>query len=503
MHKSRKVILLIMDGWGLGKPDKFNAIDNAKKPNYDKLVRDFHNTRLFSHGAYVGLPDDQFGTSEINHQVIGSGRVIMQDLPRIDNAIKSGEFFTNKVMVDLCQRVRDNGKALHIVGIISDGKVHSSLEHLEALIKLAQNEGVKKLNIHAFSDGRDTPPKSVTKYLEAVEKMLAGYPEAQLVTLQGRSFLDRDRDWDKTAQAVDLLVEGKGMKLANFQAAINLSYNQNITDEYFQQFIFSGNGKIQAGDSVFFTHYRSDRLYQVVKALKDRAIKNISIGTFIEISEDIKTEMAYPRPVVTHSLAETISLAGMKQYHVTETEKYTHLTYFFNCGQEKAFPGEEWKLYSSEKFVKPYYQYLPTMQNYVVTQDILMQIEKNKYNFIVANFCSADMVGHTGDYSAAVVSAQSVDFCLGKIFEKIKDRLDEYVVMITADHGNSDMMWDYGNEQPHTQHTANPVPFIFISDLNVKLDQKEGLQDIAPTILDVMNLEIPKVMVGKSLLLKP
>jgi 2,3-bisphosphoglycerate-independent phosphoglycerate mutase len=249
-------------------------------------------------------------------------------------------------------------------------------------------------------------------------------------------------------------------------------------------------------------HYRSDRLYQIVKSLLDRNIKNLVVGTFIEISENIKTEIAFKRPVIDNTLAEVISLADRNQYHVTETEKYTHLTYFFNCQREKPFEGEEWKLFESDKFVKPFYNYLPTMRNYDITRDVLQQIDDDKQDLILINFCSPDMVGHTGDYYAAVISTQSVDYCIGKIYEAIRNRLDEYILLITADHGNSDIMWDYTNNQPHTQHTHNPVPFIFVSNLKVKLERKEGLQDIAPTVLDAMNLEIPSSMTGKTLIIK-
>lgn len=499
MHKAKKVILMIMDGWGIGKPDKYNAIDNAQKPNFERLVREYPNTLLRSDGLSVGLPEGQFGTSEINHQVIGAGRVVLQDLPKIDNAIQNGEFFTNEQLVNLASRVKDK-HALHLVGIVSDGKVHSSLEHLFALIKLAKKEGVKKLFVHVFTDGRDTPPKSAEEFLKLLDKELSGFEKSSVATLQGRFYLDRDRDWSKTQKAIDLLTKGVGIKITDWQAAVNLEYNANTSDEFFRQFIIDEEGLIKKGDSVIFTHYRTDRLYQIVKGLLDQKIEKLEVATFIEVSQDLKTQVAFPRPQITHSLSETISLAERKQLHVTETEKYTHLTYFFNCGREQEFDGENWKLFDSNRFVKPFYNFEPTMRNFAIAQEIMDAIQKDKYDFIVANFSSPDMVGHTGNYNAAVISAESVDYCLGKIYAELQDKLDDYALIVTADHGNSDIMWDYEADQPHTQHTTNPVPLILVSNIPCKLEQHESLEDIAPTILDLMQIKVPEVMTGKSLL---
>lgn len=499
---AKKVILLILDGWGIAKPDKFNAIDNANTPNVDKLSREYPNVILKSDGESVGLPVGQYGTSEINHQVIGAGRIFLQDLPKINKEIENDTFYTNHELVSACKHSIENDSALHLVGIVSDGKVHSSLDHLLALIKLAKNEGVKKLYIHAFADGRDAPPKSVERYLSEVDKHLEGFEEASVATLQGRFYLDRDRDWDKTQKAIDLLVKGKGAKYTDWQKAVNFSYNQKLTDEFMDQYILDENGVIKKNDAVIFTHYRTDRLYQISKSFLDQKLANQYVVTFIEVSEDIKTHVAFPRPEITHTLAETISLAEKKQLHITETEKYTHLTFFLNGGREKEFAGEEWKLLVSNRFVKPFYNFEPSMRAFELTNEIITRIENKDTDFIIANYPATDMVGHTGNYEAAVIAAESIDYCVGKIYEAIKDNLKDYALIVTADHGNSDIMWDYENEQPHTQHTTSPVPFILVSDIDCKLDKRETLEDVAPTVLDLMGIEIPEVMTGTSLILK-
>ncbi len=500
VHK--KVILAILDGWGIGKPDKFNAIANAKTPNFDRLLADYPNIQLRADGEYVGLPAGQFGTSEINHQVIGSGRVILQDLPRIDTSIKDGSFATNKFFRKLFAHVQTHKSKLHLVGIVSDGKVHSSLEHTLALIKAALEYGIKNIYLHVFSDGRDVPPKSVEEYMQILDQEFAKSPEVRLATMQGRFWLDRDRDWARTKQAVDLLVEGKGNHYQTWQAVVNFHYNQNVTDEYFEQALLDKSGVISVGDAVIVTHYRSDRTYQLVKDLLDRQIKDVQIASFTELSEEFAIDVVFPRLPVTQTLSEVISQAGRKQFHITETEKYRHLTYFFNGSREEEFAREEWLLLQSTRFVKPYYNFEPSMQAFAITQEVINRIEKNEDDFIVINFPNTDMVGHTGNYEAAVIAAESVDFCLGRIYEALKAAGHKYALLVTADHGNSDVMWDYEAEQPHTQHTTNPVPFILVSDIHSKLHKRESLEDIAPTILDLMGLEKPAVMSGESLLVK-
>lgn len=504
MHK--KVVMIIMDGWGLAADDKFNAINNAKTPNFDKLIREYPNTRLKSDGLAVGLPEGQFGTSEVNHMTIGAGRVILQDLPRINAAIADESFYSNPALLQAVDHARKNKSQLHLVGILSDGGIHSTTPHVFALLELLNRQKFGgHIYFHLFTDGRDTPPKSAEKYLRELDERISKYPELKIsiATIQGRFYLDRDRDWAKTEKAFQLMHSMQGDHYQDWQAMVNYEYNHMATDEFFSQAVLDEQGKINKNDSVIFFHYRTDRLYQIVKRLLQEEIPGLNVVTFISVSEEFTdVKLAFPRQPITDTLAEAIANAGLTQFHVTETEKYPHLTFFLNGEKEKEMPHEEWKMIQSNRYVKPYYNFEPSMRNFDITQDIIRAIESDKYNFIIANLASADMVGHTGNYEAAVISAESVDYCLGKIYEAVAKILADYVLMITADHGNSEVMWDYENNQPHTQHTLSPVPFILVSDIKCHLDKRESLSDIAPTILDVMGLPKPGVMTGTSLVIR-
>lgn len=499
---NKKVICLILDGWGYGKPDKFNAIDNAKKPNFKHLVEKYPNITLKVDGLAVGLPEGQFGTSEINHQIMGSGRIFFQDLPKINKAIEDGTFFTNESLVNACEYTVKNSSRLHIFGILSDGGIHTDINHLIALLKLAKEQNVKETFLHIFTDGRDCPPRSAEKYFKILDSLKKDY-DFKIATIQGRFFLDRDRDWAKTETAVNLMVEGKGNKMETWEDVLNFTYNQNIDDEFIKQYILEEDGIIKENDSVVFYHYRTDRAYQITKEILKRNIKNMLFTTFIENSEEFTTcNVAFPRDKINQTLAQTLSENGKIQYHLSETEKFTHLTSFFNGGKEKPFENEEWELIESDRFVKPHYNFEPSMQCFNLTKKILNKIEENKTDFILINFPNADMVGHSGNYNAAVISVEALDYCLGKIYEIIKDKLDEYAMIITADHGNADQMWDYENDQPHTQHTLNPVPFVLVTDLDCHLDKKESLQDVAPTILYLMGISKPNIMTGENLIIR-
>lgn len=501
----KKVVLIIMDGWGIAPPDKFNAIDNAKTPNFDRLIREYPNTSLRSDGEAVGLPEGQFGTSEINHLTIGSGRVIWQELPKIDKAIKEGAFMQNTALLAAVEHCKKNKSDLHLMGIVSDGGVHSHIRHLFAILDLLEEQNFKQnVLIHAFSDGRDVAPKSVEKYLTSLDKKIASlkHTTVRLATLQGRVYLDRDRDWERTDKAFALLREAKGNNVTDWQAAVNIEYKRNATDEYFEQFVFGENTKLKANDSLICFHYRTDRQYQIIKRILQEDITNFLVVSFVKASEEFNTvKIAFPREHIDSTLAEVIANNNLSQLHVTETEKFPHLTYFLNGERENEFTGEEWKMFESNRFVKPMYQFEPSMRNFQIANTIIEAINHDQYNFIVANFSSPDMVGHTGNYEAAVVSAESVDYSVGKIYEAVEPKLKDYALIITADHGNSDIMWDYENNQPHTQHTLSKVPFILVSDYEGKLNRSETLSDIAPTVLDLMRLEKPAVMTGDSLLM--
>jgi 2,3-bisphosphoglycerate-independent phosphoglycerate mutase len=502
----KKVILIIMDGWGLAAPDKFNAIDNAKTPNVDRLMREYPNTRLKSDGLAVGLPEGQFGTSEVNHLTIGAGRIILQDLPRINTAIESGEFYTNDALLKTINHVKKNNSKLHLIGMLSDGGVHTVTDHLFAIFEtLHRQKFDQQICLHLFTDGRDVAPKSAEKYFKMLDKQIKKYKDLKIgiSTIQGRYYLDRDRDWAKTDKAFNLMRKAEGAQFNGWESVLNFEYNKNNTDEYFEQYAISQNLTIDDKDGVIFYHYRTDRLYQIVKRLIQEELKDIEITTFISVSEEFsQVHLAFPRLKVDNTLAEVISKEGLTQFHITETEKYAHLTFFLNGEKEKEMVNEEWKLIESNRFIKPYYNVEPSMRNFDITKEIIKSIENDKYDFIISNLSSPDMVGHTGNYEAAIVSAEAVDYCIGKIYDALKDKLDDYVMMVTADHGNSDIMWDYENNQPHTQHTTSPVPFILISNLECKLHRRDSLSDIAPTILDLMGIKKPAEMTGESLIIK-
>ena len=492
-----------MDGWGIAPPDKFNAIENAKTPNFDRLVRLYPNTSLKTDGESVGLSEGQFGTSEINHLTIGSGRIIWQELPKINNSIKNGEFFKNEALLKTVRHVEKSNSTLHLTGIVSDGGVHSHIDHLIAIFELLNKLNFRqKVNIHVFSDGRDVPPRSVERYLIKLDKAIKSSKlNASISTIQGRFYLDRDRDWEKTEKAVQLLLNGVGHRMSDWQSVVNFEYNRGVNDEFFEQYILDEKSKLNAGDGLICFHYRTDRQFQLIKRILHESIKDFEITSFVKASEEFGSlNIAFPRADVKNTLAEVISSTGLKQFHVTETEKFPHLTYFLNGQRENELPGETWKMFESNRFVKPMYQLEPTMKNYKIVQEMISVIANDKYDFIVSNLSSPDMVGHTGDYNAAVVSAQSVDYCLGELCKALENRLDEYALLITADHGNSEIMWDYKNKQPHTQHTLSKVPFILVCNMKVKLDRAESLIDIAPTILEILGVEKPIEMEGKSLL---
>ncbi len=503
----KKVVLIIMDGWGLAEPNKFNAIDNAKTPNFDKLIREYPNTRLKSDGLAVGLPEGQFGTSEVNHLTIGTGRVIFQDLPKINRAIEDKTFFSNEAINKTISHVETNDSKLHLMGILSDGGVHSHVDHVLTLLDLLNERGFKnEIYFHIFTDGRDVAPKSAEKYFNELDKKIEKLSnlKIKIATIQGRSYLDRDRDWNRTEIAFKLISEGEGIKNhSNWKGVIDAAYHTCNSDEQLAQYILDKNGLLSENDGLIMFHYRSDRMYQIIRRVLDQKYKNFSITTFIQASEEFDSvNIAFPREKITDTLAEVLASHERTQLHVTETEKFPHLTFFLNGEKEQEFTGEEWKMVESNRFVKPYYNFEPSMRNFDIAKAVVDSIDNEKHDFIVANLSSADMVGHTGNYEAAVISAESVDYCIGKIYEAVKSKLDKYVLMVTADHGNSDIMWDYENNQPHTQHTLSPVPFILVTDLNCQLHRRDKLSDIAPTILDLMGIKKPSVMTGESLIIK-
>ncbi|MCA9386244.1 2,3-bisphosphoglycerate-independent phosphoglycerate mutase [Candidatus Dojkabacteria bacterium] len=502
---NKKAILLILDGWGMAKPDKFNAIDNAKTPNFDFLRNTYAYTELKAHGEFVGLPEGQMGTSEVNHLAIGTGRILQQTLPLINSMVENNGFAQNEQIKNLVQHVIKNESALHLVGIVSDGGVHYHMNHLFAFLKFLQGiEFKQEVYIHVFADGRDTPPKSIEGYLEELEKQIESCGIGNIASFQGRVYLDRDRDWDKTEKAFQLIKNLEGEKMQNWRDALNKSYEEEKVenDQYHKQYFFEGAKGVEEGDALFIWGFRTDRQFQILKRILDEKIKNFRLTSFINPSKDFDFDPIFPENVVEKTLAELVDTQSKKQLHITETEKYTHLTYFFNGRREVEFSQEAWELLQSNRYVKPDYNFEPSMRAFNITKEITESIENDTYDLIVANYPNTDMVGHTGNYEAAVIAAESVDYCLGKIYEALKDRLDEYTLFITADHGNSDEMWDYEANQPHSQHTLNPVPFITVTNEDVEITNADLLDGIAPTILSFMGIEVPSEMTGKPVVVK-
>lgn len=496
----KKVILTILDGWGIGPEDKYNAIENARTPEVDRLIREYPNTQVNSDGLSVGLPEGSPGTSEVNHMTIGAGRVIMQDLPRINEAIKDLTFFNNEVINKTIEHAIENNSNLHLIGVVSKGGIHSHVDHLVAILKLCSTKNFSRVYIHAFTDGRDTPPRDAQSDLEYLQEKIDEIGVGTIATVQGRFWLDRDRDWAKTEKAFQLIRTGQGIEVKDFEQAIQYGYQNYETCEYFEQYIVDKKGLLNDNDSMFFFHFRTDRMYQLTKRILDEKLKNIYLGTFTSSSDDFEDHEAFPRADLNNTLADTLSAHKKRQLHITETEKFPHVTYFLNGENEHELPGEDWSLIQSNRMVKPKYNFEPSMRAFDITNQVIDAIKQDKYDFIVINYPNTDMVGHTGHYNAAVIAAEAVDYCVGKIYDTIKDKLDEYVLIVTADHGNSEEMWDYKNNQPHTRHTTNKVPLILVSDLDAKLKIGCGLNDLAPTILELIGVELPEAMTGKSMI---
>jgi len=503
---NKKVILCILDGWGLAPPDKFNAIDNAPTPTMDMLMETYPWCRMKTDGANVGLPDGQVGTSESNHLVIGSGTIPKQDLFKVDDAIADGSFFTNEQLTGLLNHVTDHGGALHIAGVLSDGGVHSHVRHIWALLKkLKEMQFKQSVYFHVFTDGRDTPPHSAEGYLQQLEDAIKNYGNAHIATIQGRYYLDRDKDWEKTERAFQLIFNGTGQAMNTWQEVMADAYSKmregNDNDQYVGQYVLPIHSSIKPGDGFLFTHFRADRAYQLLKRIQDESREKVFLTSLFKPSEELWYTPLFTSDTVQIPLSEIISKAGKKQAHITETEKQPHVTYYFNGRREHEENGEVWECLESNRSIKPFYNLDSAMRAHEFTDTIVTHLEKNDVDFIIVNFTNTDMVGHTGSYEAALCAAAAVDYCISRVYEVLKNHLDEWSMIITADHGNSDIMWDYKNNQAHTQHTHSLVPCIVIDSEVKKLKQEVTmLNDIAPTVLALMGLKKPVVMTGNSLI---
>lgn len=500
---SKKVVLLILDGWGLGPKDKYNAIDNAVTPTIDMLLEKYPWCRFKTDGPSVGLPEGQFGTSEANHLVIGSGTVPKQDYFKVNVAMEDGSFDSNDQLNGLINHVKEHDGALHLGGVLSDGGVHSHIEHLLWLLDKLKREGFEQpVWIHVFTDGRDTAPHSAPKYLEQLNEHITDMPNVKVATVQGRYYLDRDKDWDKTEKAFDLIYNAQAEKqMDTWKEAIDDAYanmREGIdNDQYVGHYVIGDYDGVKPGDGFCFTHFRADRAKQLMQRVEKEGRQDVWITSFYKPTEELGYTPLFVSDTVEMPLSEVIAQAGKSQAHITETEKYVHVTYYFNGRREKEEDGEEWKLYESNRAVKPFYNYDPAMRAHEFTDEILGKINEGK-DFVLVNFSNTDMVGHTGNYEAAVIAAEAVDYCVSRIYELLEGKWDEYVLVVTADHGNSDEMWDYEANEPHTQHTFNPVFCIFVGENipEVKLSKEElgTLDMIAPSVCELMGLPKPGCM---------
>jgi 2,3-bisphosphoglycerate-independent phosphoglycerate mutase len=503
------LILTILDGWGFSPATEGNAIAAARKPNYDKLLREFPNTLIHTSGPFVGLPEGQMGNSEVGHLNIGAGRVILMDVMRIDLMIASGEFFRHPVLLDCMHHARS--RHLHLLGLCSDGGVHSQLKHLYALLRMARQEGVEHVFVHAFMDGRDTPPESGAGYLRELQRQMRTIGVGSIASVSGRYYaMDRDKRWERIERAFGAMVLGNGQKATDPVAAVERSYEKGITDEFIEPITIVDErdypvGLIRDEDSVIFFNFRADRAREMTMALTDPKLerpsrslvpKNLKYVTMTQYDKTFTLPYVLPPEHPDNILANVMAQLNWKNLRVAETEKYAHVTYFFNGGNEKPYPGEERELVPSPKVAT--YDLKPEMSAEGITDVIVKAIEGGNFDVIIMNFANADMVGHSGKMEPTVRAIETVDACLGRIYQALRARNGAWI--ITADHGNAETMIDPVTHGPHTYHTTNPVPFILVTDdYHGKLRTGGALQDIAPTILAVLGESQPKEMTGRDL----
>lgn len=506
----RKGILCILDGWGISPKTFGNAILKASTPNMDFFSQHFPHTKLSCSGEAVGLPEGQMGNSEVGHLNLGAGRIVYQDLVRINIAIRNGEFFQNPIFLNAMRIAREKGSALHLLGLVSDGGVHSHLNHLFALLEMAKQNGLSKVYIHAFLDGRDTPPKVAENYLHLLTDKIKELGVGQIVTISGRYYaMDRDKRWERLKKAYDALVLGEGEKADNVFDALRFSYEQGLSDEFVLPTVIRENSQspisIKDGDVVIHFNFRADRARELTWALTQKDFDGFQRPVCPQVhyvcmtmyDENLDLPVAFPQHLLKNTLGEVISNLPQSQLRIAETEKYAHVTYFFSGGREDPFPLEDRVLIPSPKV--PTYDLKPEMSAFEVCAEVIKRLSEEKYKLIVLNFANLDMVGHTGVFEAAVKAAEAVDQCLGKIWLSCQDH--GYFMVVTADHGNAEEMINPIDLTPITAHTTNPVPFIFISEEETDLKMRSDgiLADVAPTILKIMRIPQPKEMTGVPL----
>ncbi|MDX1974843.1 MAG: 2,3-bisphosphoglycerate-independent phosphoglycerate mutase [Rickettsiales bacterium] len=508
--RPKPVVLAILDGWGHQDSDAHNAIAKAKTPVMDHLQSHYPHGLINASEGYVGLPHGQMGNSEVGHMNIGAGRVLMQDLPRIDQAIADGSLARNPTLQDLIVKTKASGGVCHLLGLVSPGGVHSHQAHIAALAKILSEQGVG-VRIHAFLDGRDTPPQSALEYIAWLEQEIAGLNSVSIATISGRYYaMDRDKRWDRVEKAYHALTMAAGKRFANAAEAIRASYAEGVNDEFVLPAALGTYDGMKDGDSMLVANFRADRVRELPTALLDPIFSDFGRGHLPRFSAAVSMteystklselmQVIFPAESLSAILGEVVSQAGLKQLRIAETEKYAHVTFFFNGGREQEFQGEERILVPSPNVAT--YDEKPEMSAYEVTEKLVAAIASDRFDLIVVNYANTDMVGHTGDIKAAAKAVEAVDTCLGTLSQAVLDKGG--VMLITADHGNAETMFDDETEQPHTAHTLNLVPAIIVSRAYAgkTLALPQGcLADVAPTLLALLQIPQPPEMTGRSLL---
>ena len=508
----KPTVLLILDGYGERKEKEGNAIALAKTPVMDRLKKDFPYVEGQASGLFVGLPDGQMGNSEVGHMNMGAGRIVYQELTRITKAIQDGTFFSNPALKAAVEHCKKEHSALHLMGLVSSGGVHSHIDHIYGLLELAKREGLEKVYLHAFLDGRDTPPDSGKGFLQAVEKKMQELGVGEIASISGRYYaMDRDKNYDRVEKAYRAMVDGVGETASSVEEAMDASYAKKVYDEFVLPTVILKEGKahkIEDGDAAIFFNFRPDRAREICHCFCDDSFsffnrgerKKVFFVCFTDYDPTIPNkEIAFLKEEIHNTLGEVVSNLDKTQLRIAETEKYAHVTFFFNGGKEEPYKNEDRILVPSPKEV-PTYDLKPEMSCYIVTEKLTEAIQSGKYDLVVANFANPDMVGHTGVLPAAIKAIEVVDECLGKVVESVQSVHGNLFVL--ADHGNADVMIDKKTGEPYTAHTTNPVPFILVSEEDYRLREGGCLADVAPTLLELMGIPQPKEMTGKSLLRK-
>lgn len=502
---TKKVLLIILDGFGLRQDSDYNAIKNAKMPNLDRYIKNYAAGAIEASGEAVGLPNGQFGNSEVGHLNIGAGRIVMQDITRVDKAINQGKFGQLPELLELS--TAPNCQNIHILGLLSDGGVHAHINHIFELIKVASAAvNINNVFLHMFLDGRDTPPQSALRYLEALDKYLVNYPKVKLASLGGRYYaMDRDKRYDRVKLAYDAIVNAKAEEFTNWQELIKQQYALGINDEFIPPHVAMGYSGISKGDAIIIANYRADRVIQITSALSNNnfdgfEVQDLELTSLITMTcydnSFKKVKVLFKPNSIKNTLGEYLASKGLHQLRVAETEKYPHVTYFFNGGNKQPSLNEAWKLVASPKEVATYDQ-KPEMSLPQVSENIVKAIQNNEAEVIITNFANGDMVGHSGVYNAAIAAVEALDIAIGECVSQMLASGGE--VIITADHGNCEQMYDYIDKQPHTQHTSNLVPFIYIGR-PASIKPNGALRDVAPSLLAILGLDSPMEMTGKSLI---